>query len=323
MIPTYNCAGYLRETLASVLAQDPGPEQMQIEVVDDYSTADDPEAVVREVGMGRVSFYRQPQNVGHVRNFETCLLRSRGRLVHLLHGDDRVREGFYRTMQQPFEAQPEIGAAFCRHLYIDENGHWVWISRLEEPKAGVLPDWLTRIGSRQRVQTPSIVVRREVYERLGGFDRRIQFVGEDWEMWVRIAAHYPVWYEPTPLAEYRKHRVSLTARSLRSGQNIRDLRCAVELSRSYLPPERAAVVVNEALEWWAVTATRIAGELVAADDWRTALVQMREAIRCSRSPRVLKGVAGVLVRLARRGAKRTKLVGAKPLSYRADDRASH
>ena len=42
MIPTYNCAKYLRETLVSVLAQDPGPEQMQIEVVDDYSTKDEP-----------------------------------------------------------------------------------------------------------------------------------------------------------------------------------------------------------------------------------------------------------------------------------------
>ena len=35
MIPTYNCANYLRETLASVLAQDPGAEIMQIEVIDD------------------------------------------------------------------------------------------------------------------------------------------------------------------------------------------------------------------------------------------------------------------------------------------------
>ena len=34
MIPTFNCAKYLRETLGSVLAQDPGPERMQIEVVD-------------------------------------------------------------------------------------------------------------------------------------------------------------------------------------------------------------------------------------------------------------------------------------------------
>ena len=98
MIPTYNCAAYLRETLASVLAQDPGPDVMQIEVVDDHSTKDDPEAVVAEVGHGRVTFYRQPQNVGHTENFATCLQRSRGRLIHLLHGDDGVRDGFYRKM---------------------------------------------------------------------------------------------------------------------------------------------------------------------------------------------------------------------------------
>src|SRR5215470_11545792 len=56
MIPTYNCAKYLRETLTSVLAQDPGAEQMQIDVVDDCSTEDDPEAVVRELG-SRVVFH--------------------------------------------------------------------------------------------------------------------------------------------------------------------------------------------------------------------------------------------------------------------------
>ena len=53
MIPTYNCAALLRETLKGVLAQDPGPERMQIEVIDDASTKDDPEAVVREQGRPR------------------------------------------------------------------------------------------------------------------------------------------------------------------------------------------------------------------------------------------------------------------------------
>lgn len=48
MIPTYNCARYLRETLASVLAQDPGRDNMHIEVIDDRSTKDDPEAVCRD-----------------------------------------------------------------------------------------------------------------------------------------------------------------------------------------------------------------------------------------------------------------------------------
>ena len=122
MIPTYNCARFLRQTLESVLSQDPGPDMMQIEVVDDRSTLDDPAAVVAEVGRGRVAFYRQPRNVGHTRNFETCLKRARGKVVHLLHGDDYVLDGFYRKLQHAFESQPQIGAAFCRQIFTDDSG---------------------------------------------------------------------------------------------------------------------------------------------------------------------------------------------------------
>ena len=42
--------------------------------------------------------------------------------------------------------------------------------------------------------TPCIVVRRSVYEELGGFDDRLA-CAEDWEMWVRVAARFPVYYE--------------------------------------------------------------------------------------------------------------------------------
>jgi glycosyltransferase involved in cell wall biosynthesis len=78
MIPTYNCARFLGETLRSVLAQDPGPEQMQIAVVDDHSTADDPQAVVREVAGERVAFYRNPRSLGAAGNFNQCIARARG-----------------------------------------------------------------------------------------------------------------------------------------------------------------------------------------------------------------------------------------------------
>ena len=56
--------------------------------------------------------------------------------------------------------------------------------------AGLLPDALAHLATEQRIMTPSIAVRRAVYERLGGFDRRLA-CAEDWEMWVRIAAAFP------------------------------------------------------------------------------------------------------------------------------------
>ena len=36
MIPTFHCAQFLHQTLESVLSQDPGPDVMQIEVIDDW-----------------------------------------------------------------------------------------------------------------------------------------------------------------------------------------------------------------------------------------------------------------------------------------------
>ena len=163
MIPTYHCADHLRETLTRVLAQDPGPTVMQIEVVDDCSTRDDPEAVVREVGEGRVAFFRQERNIGHTRNFDTCLQRSRGQLVHVLHGDDYVLDGFYRTMATPFTRHPEIGAAFCRNVFIQEDGRTFATSRLLHREPGIMEDWLERIATRQLLQPPAMVVRRSVY----------------------------------------------------------------------------------------------------------------------------------------------------------------
>jgi glycosyltransferase involved in cell wall biosynthesis len=289
MIPTYNCADYLRETLASILAQDPGSEIMQIEVVDDHSSKDDPKAVVEELAKGRVSFYQQPQNVGYIQNFNTCLQRSRGHLVHLLHGDDCVRNGFYQKMQQAFESSPEIGAAFCRHICVDEHGHWQWFSALEQLDSGVLNKWLEQIAVINRLQPPSMVVRRDAYEKLGGFDSRICCCAEDWEMWVRIAAQYPVWYEVEPLALYRVHSKSLTGRCASTGQNVRDLRRIVEIIQPLLPAAIASKLSIEARENWALYAIKyIAYEMLDTGDSSAAITQIQEALKCSHSLKIIK-----------------------------------
>src|SRR5829696_6678884 len=185
MIPTFNCADHLARALESVLAQDPGPDVMQIEVVDDASS-DRSAAVVHEVGSDRVAFFRQQQNVGHIRNFATCITRANGHYVHLLHGDDFVLPGFYDALRRGFESDPAVGAAFTRWMLVDGDDELCSVVDPLEPSAGPLPDALARLSGEQHIVTPSIAVRRSAYERLGGFDDRL-VCAEDWEMWVRIA----------------------------------------------------------------------------------------------------------------------------------------
>ena len=248
MIPTYNCAEYLRETLTSVLAQDLGPDLMQIEVIDDCSTQDDPKAIVEELGKGRVQFYQQPQNIGYIKNFETCLQRSDGKLIHLLHGDDYVRHGFYRKTQRLFEDYPQIGAAFCRHIYMDSMGHWKLISPLEQQHSGILENGLEQIVLGAPLQCVAMVVRRDVYEHLGGFDRRFVCCYEDREMWMRIAVHYPIGYETDPLAVYRlmSHK-SLTKRTIRSGEYAQDINKGLAIFESYILKESISEISDNLL----------------------------------------------------------------------------
>jgi glycosyltransferase involved in cell wall biosynthesis len=303
MIPTYNCARFLRLTLESVLSQDPGLDMMQIEVVDDCSTLDDPAAVVAEVGQGRVAFYRQPRNVGHTRNFETCLKRARGKVVHLLHGDDYILDGFYRQLQLAFESQLQIGAAFCRQIFMDETGNREAYSPLEQPESGILKNGLEHLALEQRIMTPSIVVHREAYERLGGFDSRL-ICTEDWEMWVRIAAQYPIWYETEPLAAYRMHSASNTGRHVRNADDIRYTRMAIEIFKSYLPEGKADQISKKARETYALSALDMAYSMFLRSDLSAMLAQGREAIYLSRSPRVLRRIGSLILQAVRVGLQR-------------------
>lgn len=259
MIPVYNCSGYLRETLVRVLLQDQGNSRMQIEVIDDGSTDADVAAIVRETGKGRVGYFRQEVNVGSLRNFHTCMERSRGHLIHILHGDDLIRPGFYEKMERLFEDHPDIGAGFCRYAYIDEMGRTLYNQDAEMDQAGIPDNWLARLCERQRIQYVAMVVKREVYERLGGF-YGVEY-GEDWEMWVRIAAHYPMGYTPEVLAEYRKHYSSISGKSFVTGQNMVSLDWVMKRIRHYLPAQRRAAVMTASRNFYAHYALRVANTL--------------------------------------------------------------
>ena len=247
MIPTYNCLTYLKRTLESVLVQDMGAERMQIEVVDDYSTDGDVKKLVEEVGKGRIGFYQQPQNRGSLRNFETCLNRATGHFIHLLHGDDLVKPGFYEEIETLFSKFPDAGAAMTNYNWVNELEEESKCSKPIQLQAGIIENWLDKIASKQMVQPPAVVVKREVYEKLGSFFA--VHYGEDWEMWIRIAAHYPVAYSPACLATYRGgHNTNISSQSVRSGKNIDDLQKVIRVVQPYLPVNKRRALKNQALK---------------------------------------------------------------------------
>jgi glycosyltransferase involved in cell wall biosynthesis len=287
MIPAYNPPkDYLEQTLRSVLAQDPGPEQMQIEVVDDCSPKVDVTALVREIAGDRVIVSQTPKNLGLAGCWNTCIERSLGEWVHIFHQDDVVLPGFYAALRQGIESDSQVGLAFCRHIFLDSDGHWLGLSAIEQPVAGRFPEANIRLTEMQRIQTPAVVVRREAYEQLGGFRTDLSFA-LDWEMWCRIANRHAVWFEPRVLAAYRSHPASASSRLARNGEDVRDtLRC-IAITEKMLPAESAHRVGCTARTNYALllldNAWNLAGRRQYADVW----TQAQRACSCSGSRRVI------------------------------------
>lgn len=297
MIPTYNCAAYLTHTLRSVLEQAPSADEMQIEVIDDASASDDPAAVVRQIGGGRVAFFRQPKNVGPQANFTTCVQRARGHWVHILHGDDMVRPGFYASLYKGAQCEPAIHAAFCRVINIDEDNEWIDLSDRERDTAGVIPDLIQRLAIWNHIMFPSIVVRRTAYEALGGF-HPLLFHSADWDMWKRLATRYRVWYEPHPLAMYRIHRLSDTSRLMQTGANIADARMAIDIAAHYLPTAKARTLTRQARRHHALYAIELARERIQRGDWSAARAQIAAGLRCCPSLPVSTATLRLLIETA-------------------------
>jgi glycosyltransferase involved in cell wall biosynthesis len=276
---------------------------MQIEVVDDASTDGDAEAMVRRIGAGRVDFFRQAHNLGIMANWNSCVDRSVGRWVHILHNDDVVFPGFYERLRNGLIDRDDVGAAFCRNAFIDENGRWLGISQLERSTPGILQDFIEKIGVSVRVQCPAITVRRTVYEKLGGFRGDLPHAG-DWEMWKRIAVNYPFWYEPTVLAAFRVHSRSYTQILIRSGETIADVGRCIAISHPLLPPDRAEDISRQARELLADKALEHAFVCARRLAFASAVQHLWQGLRYSGSLVLIKAFLLLPARIAWRTMRR-------------------
>jgi glycosyltransferase involved in cell wall biosynthesis len=187
MIPAYNCYAYVEQTLKSVINQVQDFSDFQIEIIDDHSTDGDLGAIVEKYSHLNIGYFRQEKNVGSLRNFETCINRAKGHWIHILHGDDMVKEGFYQEIFELIRSYPKVGAVFTDYIYMNEKNEelYAYLPYIMNQEFYIIGLKESQKGSEY---SPAIVVKRSVYEDLGSFFA--VHYGEDWEMWVRIASKY-------------------------------------------------------------------------------------------------------------------------------------
>jgi glycosyltransferase involved in cell wall biosynthesis len=168
MVPLFNGTRHFVETLDSVLAQGFDEREMQIEVIDDCSTEGDSENIIKTRYGGRVSYYRRPQRVGMAANWNACIQRAKGSLIHLLHQDDFIANGYYMEIKELADKFPNVGLYSTRSFYVDNDsiitGVTGRIPELEQPANTTNPFFYAT-----PIQCAGVTVRQASYEALGGF----------------------------------------------------------------------------------------------------------------------------------------------------------
>lgn len=224
LVPTYNCAGYLERTLASLRDQGEALAEVVVEVVDDCSTADDPAAVVAAYGDPRVTFYRHPENVGPIRNFNACLERAAAtgrRWLHILHGDDAVLPGAYAAFAELHERHPEAAVMFGRCVLGDEQDVWTSLmGPLGSGRRGRLSFNAAEWGVCP-VQFAGALITTDAIDAVGSFDESFCHVS-DWDLWRRLARAVPVAYTNRCVGFYRVFEGNHSSTLRRQATNVRE-----------------------------------------------------------------------------------------------------
>jgi glycosyltransferase involved in cell wall biosynthesis len=214
VIPTYNRARLLPETLAAILAQTLAADE--VIVVDDGST-DDTQAVLAGYGDRLVSIRIVNSGEHIARN--TGLRAATGHLVAFCDSDDIWTPDFLQTMSAQWQAVPNLVACYADFRILqdgarsagskfDDAPQQFWSGlRATGPGSGVFDQDMTRHLLAFQPFFPScMMVSRARFLAMGGWDEGVgRIVGADFATALRMAANPPLGVVRHPLAAIRKH----------------------------------------------------------------------------------------------------------------------
>jgi glycosyltransferase involved in cell wall biosynthesis len=260
IIPAYNCAGVIGETLASVARQTYG--NIETVVVDDGSSDDTGKIVDGFSGKEKVRYYRQ-ENGGPGAARNTGIRSSNGEYITFLDADDSLTpDSIEKRMALIREAD---GLELVYSNYFIQRPDGSMKQRFDDKYPGKRDSSIRRWrygvvfeGSPADIfeipfdfWTAAVLASRNLLESTGPFRTDIS-IGEDRDMWIRLSMNAGrIGYVGSPVATYNRSRNSLTGRdAVRYSLARRDLnRQFLEKYGSTVRGGKVRKVIHEKLSW--------------------------------------------------------------------------
>lgn len=201
LIPTFNRAHLLGETIDSVLGQTRQVDE--ILVIDDGSS-DDTAGVVRSYE-GALTYLRQ-ENAGKSAALNTGLSRAKGDLIWICDDDDILAETACQQLVDQLESDPSLDFACGRHddFTVDPvNGKKTYKPAgidFASSSDAIFSDLLEGC----HIFQPGLIVRKSVYDSVGPF-REDLLRSQDYEMILRIARGHRGVMVDDIVFHYREH----------------------------------------------------------------------------------------------------------------------
>lgn len=218
VVPCYNYAHLLADAVCSVTAQ--SGVHVQVIIVDDAST-DESRRVAETMAAtdDRVSVISHTSNQGHIATYNEGLAEAQGDYVVLLSADDMLAPSSLRRAVDLMESHPSVGFVYGRVCTFSHSRDAVQRDVSPSFKVWSGRDWLARRCRRVTncVMSPEVVMRRNVYERIGPYQPDLPHTG-DLAMWMLGAAVADVGYIDGPFAAfYRQHAGNMHVTYFHSG----------------------------------------------------------------------------------------------------------
>ena len=199
VVPLYNKRNSIIKTIQSVLRQT--VSDFELIVVDDGST-DNSLAVVKAVNDERIRVI--PKDNGGVSSARNVGIKAaKSEFVALLDGDDIWDKTFLEEQLKLIEAFPEAAMWGVNYAFVKGDNCTPCDQGMGDGFRGYVENYFCT-SHNDLFCSSSVVIRRDIFEKVGYFDERIS-ASEDLDMWYRIILHNPVVYYDKVLAYYNQN----------------------------------------------------------------------------------------------------------------------